>query len=171
MLPRLFQLKLLLKESTPTPTIRRREKTNLKKEKEDLILRGIWLHIRKVYFPDRADLDSYEIRWSPRRQRRVLASCCISKQRVVVARELNRAEHARWLPALIYHEMCHAFFGDRVEKNANRRLWHGPEFRALEQRHPEIKDLDHWIRSGGWHKAVLSDRERRRCQPFTSTRS
>jgi hypothetical protein len=56
--------------------------------------------------------------------------------------------------------MCHAALGKGVERKNGKRLWHGPEFRALEARHPKSAELDGWIKSGGWRRAVRSDRSR-----------
>lgn len=77
-----------------------------------------------------------------------------------VARELDAPQHARWLPPLLYHELCHAVLGPDVARKQGKRCWHGKEFRALERRHPEIPALDRWIKEGGWRSAVLSARAR-----------
>lgn len=123
-------------------------------------LQTLWLSLRREYFSERTDLDTYIICWSGRRQRRVLASVSVDKKVVRVAQELQTAEHSHWLAPLLYHEMCHAILGRDVPRRNGKRSWHGKEFRELEARHPGIKALDEWIRSGGWHKAVRSHRGR-----------
>ncbi len=126
----------------------------------DPFLHQVWKDLRKEYYPDRPELDSYTVSWSSRRQKRVLASCNIRQHRVVVARELFEPAAARWIAPVLYHELCHAVLGEDVISPSGRRLWHGIEFRALEARHPDIPALNMWIRSGGWAMAVRSDRAR-----------
>ena len=118
----------------------------------------IWKALRLTYFPERSDLDSYLVCWSTRAQRRTLASCSFRKKKVIVAKELNYPDHKRWLAPLLYHEMCHAVLGETARSASGRGDWHGSAFKALEKRQPEIQSLDHWIKSGGWRSAVLSDR-------------
>ena len=118
----------------------------------------IWKSLRVNYFPERTELDDYSIRWSSRPQRRTLASCSFGRRKVIVAKELNYPNHKRWLAPLLYHEMCHAVLGETARSASGRGDWHGSAFKALEKRHPEIPALDHWIKSGGWRSAVLSDR-------------
>lgn len=138
--------------------ILRRKKAPFSPPKE-VDLQQIWNELLKAYFPEReSDLSNYKVSWSARRQKRTLASCNIRKRRVNVAREMSLAQCLEFLKPLIYHEMCHAVLGDKVGRAGTKRLWHGPEFRALESRHPEIKKLDLWIRSGGWSRAVRSFR-------------
>lgn len=120
----------------------------------DARLHLLWVSVRRTYFPDRGDLDSYVVTWSRRRQRRVLASCNWHRRKVVVARELRDDAFNEWLEPLLYHEMCHAVLGRAVSKTRRGHAWHGPEFKSLERRHPQISALDSWIRSGGWHHAV-----------------
>lgn len=124
----------------------------------DPALTLMWLELANTYFPDRTDLSNYKVRWSTRRQKRVLGSCNMTKRIVSVARELNTPEHHHWLEPLLYHEMCHAVLERSVSKRGRKILWHGPEFKALEARHPGIPALDFWIKSGGWRSAVLSAR-------------
>ena len=121
----------------------------------DLNLLTIWLALRREWFPERPDIDKYVIVWSTRPQKRTLASCNVHRKRVNVARELNYPQHLEWLVPLLYHEMCHAVLGLTVER------WHGKEFKALERRHPQIKEMDKWIKDGGWATAVRSDRSKR----------
>ncbi len=120
----------------------------------------VWQSLVKRYFPDRADLLAYRLRWSSRRQKRTLASCNVKLKRVTVARELNRPELFLWLDPLLYHEMCHAVIGFDLHQRGKRTPWHGKEFRALEKRHPGVQELDAWIAAGGWAKAVRSSRAR-----------
>lgn len=122
------------------------------------ILTRIWHHLRVQYFPERADLSDYSVEWSSRKQKRVLASCDILGKRVRVARELARPEYLRFLSPLLYHEMCHAVIGREVETRNGARLWHGPQFKALEARHPDSLLLQQWITAGGWATAVRRDR-------------
>ncbi len=126
----------------------------------DPFLHQVWKELRKEYYPDRPDLDSYIVAWSSRRQKRVLASCNVRQHRVVVARELFEPSAVRWIAPVLYHELCHAVLGEDVTSASGRRLWHGVEFRALEARHPDIPALNMWIRSGGWAMAVRSHRAR-----------
>ena len=111
-----------------------------------------------MYFPDRPDLHNYIVRWSNRRQKRVLGSCNMNRRIVTVAKELNVAECQKWLEPLLYHEMCHAVLERSVSRRGRKMRWHGPEFKALELRHPGIIHLDAWIRGGGWKHAVQSNR-------------
>jgi hypothetical protein len=138
------------------------KKTRKSSRTSDPFLTAMWVRIRQIYFPERTDIDGYTISWSTRRQKRTLASCNMTKRRVVVARELRYSEYIVWLDPLLYHEMCHAFFGEDVQKHRRKRLWHGPEFRSLERRHPAIPALDAWIKSGGWLQAIRRERARSR---------
>jgi len=126
----------------------------------DPFLHQVWTELRKEYYPERPDLDSYVVAWSARNQKRVLASCNIRRHRVVVAKELFEPSAVRWIAPVLYHELCHAVLGEEVISASGRRLWHGVEFRALEARHPDIPALNLWIRSGGWAMAVRSHRSR-----------
>ena len=125
-------------------------------------LLAVWINLRRRWFPSRKDLDDYCVVWSSRAQKRTLASCSLHRKRVVVARELNYPEHECWLAPLVYHEMCHAVLGDSIAKRGEKTQWHGEDFRRLEECHPQIEPLNDWIRSGGWAKAVRSDRAKRR---------
>lgn len=141
------------------------KKTTRQKRKprtSDPELELLWLSLRKNWFPDRSDIDTYTIHWSKRPQKRTLATCNITDRRVLVARELNYPPHKIWLEPLIYHEMCHAILG--VIKNGNKHSWHGKEFKALEKKHPMTKPLDDWIKLGGWQTAIRSDRGKRSAQ-------
>jgi hypothetical protein len=121
-------------------------------------LERIWYQLLIEYFPDHPELPLYKVLWSPRQQKRVLASCDMLGKRVRVARELARPEYESFLPALLYHEMCHAVIGRDVERRNGARLWHGPQFKALEARHPGSALLQKWITEGGWATAVRRDR-------------
>lgn len=140
----------------PSKSARKQQKIE-----SDQRLKNLWRELRLAYFPDRPDLDRYVISWSSRRQRRVLGSCSVERAQVRIARELDHPECADWLSPLIYHEMCHAALGQAVGRyRGGKRAWHGPEFRKLERRHPNIAGLDRWIREGGWARAVRVDRAR-----------
>lgn len=141
--------------ATRAPKIR-----TLQSESERKLLESIWLRLRWEYFPERGDLDTYQMEWSSRKQKRVLASCNIRHRRIRVARELLEPSAVRWLEAVVFHEMCHAVLGFDVARAGGKRQWHGKEFRALELLHPEIPALEQWIKSGGWHSAVRSNRAR-----------
>jgi hypothetical protein len=143
--------------SSPHPLHRTRTRQS---QNELKLLESIWIRLRWEYFPDRADLDTYQMEWSTRKQKRVLASCNIRNRRIRVARELLEPSAVRWLEAVVFHEMCHAVLGYDVSRAGGKRQWHGKEFRALEMLHPEIPALEQWIRSGGWHSAVRSNRAR-----------
>lgn len=127
----------------------------------DLELRALWIGLRKYFFPDRPDLDSYRVYWSNRPQKRTLASCSLDRRAIRVARELNYPQHKQWLSPLLYHEMVHAYLGFSVYSEEGRSNWHGAEFKKLERRHPGIKRFDAWVKSGGWETAVRSDRAKR----------
>jgi hypothetical protein len=117
-------------------------------------LLATWKGLRSQYFPGRADLDSYSVNWSGRRQRRVLASCNLLQRRVLVARELFQPSACRWINAVLYHELCHAAIGGDIAVKGGKRRWHGPQFRELERRHPDIEAMYAWIRAGGWAMTV-----------------
>lgn len=127
----------------------------------------VWCAVRQQYFPNRPELDQYMVSWSRRRQRRTLASCHVRKKVVHVAKELRDPLFSKYLPALLYHEMCHAALGEDVGYHRGKRAWHGPRFRELERRHSGIAELDAWIKSGGWNYAVRRSRaiESRRQTP------
>ncbi len=153
----LRRIELILGTKRKTRT---RRKTHPRASVSDPFLHQVWTELRKEYYPDRADLDSYTVAWSARQQKRVLASCNVRRHRVVVAKELFEPSAVRWIAPVLYHELCHAVLGEDVTSAGGRRLWHGVEFRALEARHPDIPTLNIWIRSGGWAMAVRSHRSR-----------
>ena len=162
----LFDLLKLKPRARPKPKVKKRRRAAQPRKrraapKDDQYLKQMWIEIRKKWFPTRPDLDSYSISWSRRRQIRTLASCNYELKRVTVARELNHPEHACWLEPLLYHEMCHGVLGDDVGQCGSKMAWHGPRFQKLENRHPGVRALDVWIKSGGWLSAVRSDRARR----------
>ncbi len=126
----------------------------------DPFLHKVWTELRREYYPERSDLDSYIVSWSTRKQKRVLASCNVRRHRVVVAKELFEPSAVRWIAPVLYHELCHAVLGEDITSASGRRMWHGVEFRTLEARHPDIPALNLWIRSGGWAMAVRSHRSR-----------
>jgi hypothetical protein len=127
----------------------------------DEFLYSLWCSLRQEFFPDHHHIDHYTVLWSSRPQKRVLASCNIRRQRVVVARELFEPSASRWISAVLYHEMCHAVIGESVHRSSSgKRMWHGSEFRSLEERHPDIGALNTWIETGGWSMAVRSYRAR-----------
>lgn len=124
-------------------------------------LNKIWQQLINTYFPNDLNLPNYTVVWSRRRQKRTLASCCLIKKRVTVAKELNYPAYTLWLEPLLYHEMCHAVLGSTITKAQNRsarRSWHGADFRILEKKHPLMSAFDLWIKDGGWHSAIRSDR-------------
>ncbi|NMC62700.1 MAG: SprT family zinc-dependent metalloprotease [SAR324 cluster bacterium] len=140
-------------------TCQLKEKKNAK-AKESLELKKVWNSLKEEYFPNESELDVYSIYWSKRRHLRTLASCNISKKKVTVACELNNDAYAHWLSPLLYHEMCHAILGDKIANSGGTMKFHGSEFKRLENRHPLKKDLDLWIRSGGWLSAIRSHRSK-----------
>ena len=123
-------------------------------------LQEIWGEVALEYFPHLDHLHQYLVIWSVRRQKRTLASVNLNSQRVVVARELNDPRFVMHLPALLYHEMCHAVISTEVHIKNGRRQWHGTHFKMLEKRHPGILALEDWIREGGWRYAVARHRAR-----------
>jgi hypothetical protein len=130
--------------------------------KSDEFLLSLWINLRREFFPEHPHVDDYTVTWSPRAQKRVLASCNIRRRRVVVAQELFEPSATRWLAPVLYHEMCHAVIGEGVHlSQSGKRLWHGAQFRKLESRHPDIKAMNLWIATGGWAMAVRSHRARR----------
>jgi len=132
------------------------ETTILRWNSSDLELNSIWQRLVSQYFPDRDDLEEYSISWSERTQKRVLGSCNLTKRKVLIARALDRKELSWILEPLIYHELCHAVVGVGRSKNGRRNSYHGDAFYKIEKLHPQINDLDTWIKSGGWQKAVRS---------------
>ena len=140
---------------------RQNQKSRRRVSQSDPILHEQWCQIRKSFFPELTDLDSYVVAWSNRPQKRVLASCNIHRRRILVAKELNQESVSCWLEPILYHEMCHAVIGHGVAlSRSGKRQWHGAEFKALEARHPNIVALDEWIKSGGWARAVRSSRSK-----------
>jgi hypothetical protein len=129
-------------------------------------LEAVWERLRAGYFPERHDLSNYRLRWSSRAQKRCLASCNVYARTVNVAEALRDPGAAEILEPLLYHEMCHAVLGP-PRRNGRRRVYHGPEFRELERRHPAIALLDRWIASGGW--ARLSRRSRMKKRRATAS--
>lgn len=124
----------------------------------DPLLALIWKRLALRYFPESAHLHEYKIVWSNRRQKRTLASCNIEKRIVRVAQEMNTAKAEQWVEALLYHEMCHAELERNIPKRRGKRQWHGPEFKALEARHPDIPAFNRWIKEGGWLSSIRSHR-------------
>ncbi len=122
-------------------------------EGEEQSLREIWLRLREDYFPDRSDIDDYNVVWSGRRQTMSLATCSIHRRKVAVAKAMSLGEGAPYLEPLLYHEMCHAILGE-PEVVDGRRIMHGRDFKELEKRHPDISKLDLWIKQGGWNRVV-----------------
>lgn len=143
------------------PRTRSRPTRTHKIKISDPHLMQVWISLRETWFPERSDIDRYQVVWSTRNQKRTLASCSLERKRISVARELNYPSHSEWLEPLLYHEMCHAILGYDVAENRSGKEWHGAEFKALEARHPGTNKLDHWIKSGGWTTAVRSDRSKR----------
>jgi|GEM_PF-2279789 len=125
---------------------------------DDPDLKNLWLGLRAAWFTERVDLDQFTVRWSRRRQKRTLASCNIRLKRVMVAGELKNPALRCWLEPLLYHEMCHAVLDCNIERIGRRRAWHGGRFHELEGRHPQIKALNRWIKSGGWNRVVHENR-------------
>lgn len=130
--------------------------------RSDEFLATVWINLRREFFPDLSELDSYVVSWAARPQKRVLASCNIRARRVTVARELFEPTASCWIAPVLYHEMCHAVIGEGVQlSRAGKRMWHGDQFRRLEARHPDIPAMNAWIQSGGWAMAARSYRARR----------
>ena len=127
----------------------------------DPSLFSIWAGLQSSFFKERLDLLDYEVIWSSRRQKRVLASITYRDKRVRVAKELKHPDYFHLLEPLLYHEMCHAVIGVSVDKRNGKRLWHGSKFKQLERLHPGTKLLDQWIKAGGWLRAIRRDRARR----------
>ena len=127
---------------------------------ESINLQILWYSLRQTYFPHRLDVDQYKVEWSRRRQKRVLASVNIRRRIVRVAKELQAPTYYQWLEPLLFHEMCHAVLDPALIRKNGKTRWHGPEFRALERLHPRSKQLDIWIKGGGFRQAVRSHRSR-----------
>lgn len=123
-------------------------------------LTEIWRKLAVSFFPDLPELLHFNVTWSQRRQKRVLASITVDKKLVRVARELSHPDYKSYLEPLLYHEMCHAVVGNQVEVQGGKRLWHGPAFKSLEANHPGIISLQSWIKSGGWSQAIRRERAR-----------
>lgn len=129
-----------------------REKPNAIEENTQSNIKLIWINLVNTYFPERTDLLNYMICWSQRPQKRVLASCNIEKRIVRIAPAMNLPESQDYLEALIYHELCHAVVG--IGYKNGRRDIHSKSFKSIETLHPGIKELDKWIKQGGWINAV-----------------
>lgn len=152
---------LLPLEPVPVPRAAPRKRTVIKKESAPELL-ALWLKIQQEYFPDRTDLAAYTVQWSPRRQKRILASCNIRHRKVMVAKEMQHESVSAWCEPLLYHEMCHAVLGEGIKRRGHKTPWHGRDFKALEARHPQSAALNIWMKSGGWTRAVRSHRARAR---------
>jgi predicted SprT family Zn-dependent metalloprotease len=124
----------------------------------DSNLQNKWNEIFLEYFPLNKELLDYKVGWSPRRQKRVLASVCLRRKYVKVAKELNRDDLWEYIEPLLYHEMCHAVLGLDISKKNGKKQWHGKDFKSLENQHPKMKHLRDWIKAGGWASAVRSQR-------------
>jgi hypothetical protein len=156
-------LRLISQKKNPAllaPASNRRAKRKAALKVSDEILLTIWNKLAAEYFPQVPHLRNYIVRWSPRRQKRVLGSCHIASRQVVIAKELKPQEVFEWVEPVLYHEMCHAVLEDKVARLGGKRLWHGAEFKALEARHPQTIALSLWMRNGGWTKAVRSARSK-----------
>ena len=116
-------------------------------------LSQLWRELQSSFFPDRTDILAYRLVWSARPQRRTLASCNVTRHVVRVARELDSEQGAPYLAPVIYHEMCHAVLG-KTGTVSGRNSWHGPQFKELESRHPDMVALKNWMKSGGWAQLV-----------------
>ncbi len=127
------------------------QKTNYVTPTPDI--KKLWVNLRQVYFPTRTDLDFYKVEWATRKRVRLLAKCDLKKKVVTVASPMRQSQCHGLLEPLLFHEMCHAVLGEPKIING-RAIYHGKDFKALEQRHPKIRHLDHWIKNGGWDKAV-----------------
>jgi hypothetical protein len=143
------------------PRLRPLKTKRVRNYRADERLQQLWLKLSAEYFPQQEHLSLYIVRWSSRRQKRVLGSCHLKRRHVVMAKELDRPEHWEWVEAVLYHEMCHAVLEDSVQRRRGKRQWHGEDFKLLEVRHPLTAALKDWINAGGWHRAVRSDRSRR----------
>ncbi len=157
---RLLQLRGIEKITPKSSRTARIARVEVEELADDDMLQ-IWLRIRRAWFPERIDLDSYQVRVSRRKQKRTLASCDVYRKRVTVARELAYTKYLPWLQPLLYHEMCHAVLGEISRNPGGRRSIHGAEFKALEVKHPGVKELNQWIAKGGWLSAVRSDPAKR----------
>jgi hypothetical protein len=149
-------------ERTANRSRKNTTRTKITSSKSDEFLLKVWFGLRREFFPEYPHIDQYTVAWSTRPQKRVLASCNIRRQRVLVAQELFEPAAARWIAPVLYHEMCHAVIGEGVHlSQSGKRLWHGRQFRQLESRHPDIEAMNAWIATGGWAMAVRSHRARR----------
>jgi hypothetical protein len=137
-----------------------REATISEVSLQEVCLQTIWTQVAGEYFPHLNCLHGYLIVWSTRRQKRTLASVNLTRQRVLVAMELNDPLFFMHLPALLYHEMCHAVISTDVNVKNGKRQWHGKQFKMLEKQHPGIPELERWIKAGGWRYAVARHRAR-----------
>lgn len=127
---------------------------------EILLLEDTWRCLAAEFFPGNFDLlISYTVRWASRPQVTTLASCNVERRRVLVAPAMRMDVCKPHLPALLYHEMCHAVLGIPEVVNGRRRV-HTRDFRLLEARHPGIKSMDRWIKCGEWRAAAKLHRRR-----------
>ncbi len=146
-------LSIVSRGSRPKPRRNRRPQRRNSTANSNEELKLIWHQLQSAYFPEREDILDYAIVWSNRRHTRTLATCNVQSRRVRVAAAMKLPETQAYLPALVYHEMCHAILGV-PERRGKRRVIHGREFKSLERRHPGIAQLNHWIARGGWYQAV-----------------
>lgn len=151
LLPEIFKYFKVSKPKRTTRSSKARARTF---DLDNQALLVIWQNLSAKYFPLNLELATYKVKWSSRKQKRVLGSCSIRSKRISIAPALSLPACERWLEAVLYHEMCHAVLGDSIARLSGRRAWHGPEFKLLESQHPDTKGLKEWMRSGGWHMAV-----------------
>ena len=155
-----FQLSLISLFTRKPLKVRRSSRARLPKAPplSDESLYKLWSDLQREYFPDRADILEYTVHWSPRRQKRVLASVHLRRRLVRVARELRHESCIEWLAPVLYHEMCHAALGTELSRAGKKTPWHGKEFKNLVSLHPLTTSLDSWIKNGGWHTAIRRER-------------
>jgi len=133
-------------------------KKKIVKIQSDPHLLSIWKELQEEFFSSEKNLLEYSVSYSQRRQKRVLGSCNITDKKIKIAKELKDPEFHMWLAPLLYHEMCHAVLDRNIPKKNGKRLWHGATFKAIEKRHPKMKEFNSWVKSGGWIKAVRKER-------------
>ncbi len=107
-------------------------------------LRPIFHELNRKYFSER--IDNLKLSWSLRRSRRVLGHYDPAHQTIVINQRLDHALVPKFvLEYVLYHEMLHAFLGDR--HCSGRRITHDRNFRKAEKKFYHYALAQEFIRS------------------------
>ena len=84
------------------------------------------------------------IHWSQRINHSTMGSYNLKEDTVMINRGLDRSDVPAYvLDFIMYHELLHKLLG--VETSGNRHRSHTPEFRKLEQAHPQYQQAQAFI--------------------------